>query len=103
MSGLSELERFSRDIAGNAALRQEILGSGTDLATVVAYANGKGYGFSVEDVQGRAAASELSEEALGAVAGGAVPIAYQVSMRSDTLMGSSLLLGVARTFSTSPP
>lgn len=102
MSGLSELERFSMDIAGNAALRQEILACGTDLATVVAYANGKGYGFSMADVTDRAAASELSEEALGAVAGG-VAIAYNANSRATALPGSSLLLSITQTFNTSSP
>ncbi|NJD18692.1 MAG: Nif11-like leader peptide family natural product precursor [Gemmatimonadetes bacterium] len=103
MSGLSELERFSRDVAGNAALRQEILTSGTDLATVVAYANGKGYGFSVQDVRERAVASELSEEALGAVAGGGLPVAFDVASRADNFLGGSFLLSITRTFTTSPP
>lgn len=57
----SEIERFACDIAVNSALLRELRRVGTDRAKVVAFANSKGYAFSLEDVNPMAAAGRLTQ------------------------------------------
>jgi len=68
----SEIERFGKDLAADEALLDELKKVGTDHAAIVAFANAKGYQFTVEDVKGleNLASYELSEEELEKVAGG---------------------------------
>jgi len=72
----SEIERFGKDLAADEALLDELKKVGTDHAAIVAFANAKGYQFSLEDVKGleNLAGQELSEEDLEKVAGGAFNI-----------------------------
>jgi predicted ribosomally synthesized peptide with nif11-like leader len=68
----SELERFSSDLKADAALREAFAQKGNDLGAIVEAAQASGYGFTLEDVQGRLAerGPELSEEELDSVSGG---------------------------------
>ncbi len=66
----SEIERFSKDVAANESLRNELKAVGTGKAAIVAFANAKGYNFSVNDVESLAGTHELSDQDLEKVAGG---------------------------------
>ena len=68
----SEIERFACDIAVNSALLRELKRVGTDRAKVVAFANSKGYAFSLEDVNQMAAAGQLTDEQVESVVGSAI-------------------------------
>lgn len=69
----SEIERFAQAVGSNSALRDELTALDTsDTASVVAFANSKGYNFTAQDVPSAAAISggELSESQLDSVVGG---------------------------------
>ncbi|MEZ5416677.1 MAG: Nif11-like leader peptide family RiPP precursor [Vicinamibacterales bacterium] len=85
MSAAAEIERFSKDLQSNEALRTEIKALGTDQEAILALANAKGYQFSMADVDALGAGGELSDEQLAGVAGGLV-ILY--SDGTTTLSGS---------------
>jgi predicted ribosomally synthesized peptide with nif11-like leader len=65
---MSEIKRFSEDLGKNKEMMEEIRNFGSDVAKIVAYANSKGYNFTVADIDSQK--SELSEEQLDKVAGG---------------------------------
>ena len=67
----AEIERFSKDLKSNDALRTSIKAAGTDHASIVKAANEKGYRFTVADVQKLISEGELTDDQLEAVAGGA--------------------------------
>ncbi|MDD4238889.1 MAG: Nif11-like leader peptide family RiPP precursor [Desulfotomaculaceae bacterium] len=65
---MSEVERFSKDVNENKEMLDAVKNIGNDMAKIVAYANSKGYNFTVADVDGKH--GELSEKQLDKVAGG---------------------------------
>lgn len=65
---MSELERFSKDINGNKEMLDAVKNIGNDVAKIVAYANSKGYKFTVADIDSKQ--GELSDKQLDKVAGG---------------------------------
>jgi predicted ribosomally synthesized peptide with nif11-like leader len=67
-----ELDRFSADLKSDATLREKFVEKSDDIAAIVEAARANGYGFTLEDVQGRIAEhdAELSEEELDSVSGG---------------------------------
>ncbi len=68
---MTEIERFNQDVRENKEMQQEIKSIGSDLDKLVAYANAKGYKFTVAGVEARAKqGGELSEDQLDNVAGG---------------------------------
>jgi len=67
---MSEIQKFSKDLLENKDMQAELKNIGSDVPKIVAYANSKGYNFTVADVEARAKQGELSEEQLGNVAGG---------------------------------
>jgi len=67
----SEIERFAKDVAQSSTLRDQVKAVGTDPRAMVEFANGKGYHFSLDDVNALAGSSdELTDSDLGTVAGG---------------------------------
>ncbi|SHH18301.1 Nif11-like leader peptide family natural product precursor [Desulfosporosinus lacus] len=64
----TEIQRFSTDLRDNQEMQKEIKNMGSDMGKIVAYANSKGYTFTVADVDAKK--GELSEEQLDKVAGG---------------------------------
>ena len=68
---VSELERFGKDVGADETLRNAVkaLGS-TDPADVVKFANGKGYSFSLDDVNSVTNGGELLDSQLESVTGG---------------------------------
>lgn len=69
-----EIKRFNSDVIASESMQSEIKAIGNDLEKLVAYANGKGYQFSLEDVKGATGEAELSEDQLDDVSGGVVLI-----------------------------
>lgn len=67
---MSEVKRFNEDLGKNKGMLEEVKNIGNDVAKIVAYANSKGYNFTVADVEAGAKQGELSDEQLGKVAGG---------------------------------
>ena len=78
-----EIERFSKDIATDAKLRDQLKQVGTDPDQVVRFANSHGYRFSMEDVDQlvRGDGQELSESDLDSVVGG---VAWMVVVGSSS-------------------
>jgi predicted ribosomally synthesized peptide with nif11-like leader len=78
-----EIERFSKDIARDVQLREQLKRAGTDPEQVVRFANSHGYRFSMEDVDRltRGDGQELSESDLEKVTGG---VAWMVVVGSST-------------------
>lgn len=64
----SEIQRFNKDLLENKEIQAELKTIGNDVPKIVAYANSKGYNFTVADVEAKK--GELSEEQLDKVAGG---------------------------------
>lgn len=62
------IEKFNKDLLENQEMQKEIRNIGNDMTKIVAYANTKGYSFTVADVEAKK--GELSEEQLDKVAGG---------------------------------
>lgn len=73
---MSEVERFSKDVNENKEMLDAVKSIGNDVAKIVAYANSKGYKFTVADVKSSAKQGELSEKQLDKVAGGAGFLAW---------------------------
>ncbi|WP_434133337.1 Nif11-like leader peptide family RiPP precursor [Sporomusa sphaeroides] len=67
---MSEIQRFNKDLNENKEMLEEVKNAGNDLAKIVAYANAKGYNFTVAELEASATSAELSEEQLDKVAGG---------------------------------
>ena len=69
---VTEIGRFAKDIEENADLKEELKKAGVDEAAIVAFANGKGYDFTAEELKAATEKkkAELSEEELEKVAGG---------------------------------
>lgn len=65
---MSQIEKFNKDLTTNKEMMEAVKALGNDVEKIVAYANSKGYSFTVEDV--KAKQGELSEEELDKVAGG---------------------------------
>lgn len=74
----AEVERFHNDLAANPALQAEAKAAASGLASIVAFAKGHGYEFTLDEakayMQARAP-RELSEQQLDALAGGAKDVA----------------------------
>lgn len=69
----SEVDRFVADLKDDAALREELTGSAAGVASVVAFAQGKGYDISADEARDYIQAQSqrnLSDAELDAVAGG---------------------------------
>lgn len=70
---MSKIEKFNKDLLENKEMQAELKAIGNDLPKIVAYANSKGYDFTVADVEARAKQSgALSDEQLDKVAGGVI-------------------------------
>ena len=71
----SEMSRFVAAVSADAALRALAREKSADASAVIALARSKGYDIGPEDIEEhvKARAAELTEEQLGAVAGGAHP------------------------------
>lgn len=67
---MSPIEKFNKDLRENKEMLEAVKKIGNDVAKIVAYANSKGYNFTVADVEARTKQGELSEEQLSSVAGG---------------------------------
>ena len=69
---VEELKRFSEAVKKDKAMQEELKKVGKDEAAVVAFAKGKGYDFTADELkaQAKAAKGELSEDQLDKVAGG---------------------------------
>lgn len=65
---MNQIERFNKDLSTNKEMLEAVKALGNDVAKIVAYANSKGYNFSVADI--KAKQGELSEQELDKVAGG---------------------------------
>lgn len=72
---MSEIQRFNQDLKENKEMLEAVKQAGKDLAKIVAFANSKGYNFTVGDLEASTKSGELSEEQLDKVAGGFVLIA----------------------------
>ena len=70
----AEIERFTKDVKSDEALRASIKAAGADQAAIVRAANAKGYKFSLADVEQVISQGELSDAQLESVAGGKVNI-----------------------------
>jgi predicted ribosomally synthesized peptide with nif11-like leader len=68
----SEIERFAKDAATNASLRDQLKAVGTDQQAVVKFANSKGYRFDMSDVKAlsESTGGELTDSDLQQVSGG---------------------------------
>lgn len=64
----TQIEKFNKDLLENQEMQTEIKNIGNDMVKIVAYANSKGYNFTVADLEAKK--GELSEEQLDKVAGG---------------------------------
>lgn len=67
---MSQIEKFNKDILANKQMLEDVKKIGNDIPKIVAYANSKGYSFTVADVQASAKQGQLSEDQLNKVAGG---------------------------------
>jgi len=76
----SEMSRFIAAVNADAGLRTLAREKGTDASAVIALARSKGYDIDSADIDAhvKARAAELTEEQLGAVAGGARPVPIAV-------------------------
>jgi predicted ribosomally synthesized peptide with nif11-like leader len=90
MSAASEIERFAKDVKTNEAFRAEIEGLGTDQDAILRLANAKGYDFTMADVDALGGSVELTDEQLGAVAGGLV-ILYSDGTTTVSGSGGSMV------------
>lgn len=69
----NEIKRFNETIKNDQELQNQIKNIGADLEEIVRFANQRGFNFTVNDLQkAQSGDVELSEEELGAVAGGIV-------------------------------
>jgi predicted ribosomally synthesized peptide with nif11-like leader len=86
----SEIERLVGDIQNHARLQEEAKGLGTDPKALVEWANGKGYEFSLDELNAYAEAqlAELSEEELEQVAGGVAIARSPVAARGRAYIGA---------------
>ena len=68
----AEIERFISDLKADENLQSEGKAKVTGVPALVQFANERGYDITVEDIRehARSQGQELSEEQLGAVAGG---------------------------------
>ncbi len=69
----NEINRFNEDVVANPDMMEVVKAFGSDVEKIVAYANEKGYAFTVEGLEETATEEEveLSEDALDRVTGGA--------------------------------
>lgn len=67
---MSQIEKFNKDLRENNEMLEAVKKIGNDVAKIVAYANSKGYNFTVADVEAAKQGGELSEEQMDKVAGG---------------------------------
>jgi len=69
---IDEISRFRADLTADAALHELFATCGADPAKVVALANAKGYGFTVDELveHVKQRKAELDEKQLDKVAGG---------------------------------
>ena len=68
---MEAIKKFNEAVLGNPEMMSEIKAIGNDVEKIVAYANDKGYKFTVEDLEKQNAENaELSEEQLDEVVGG---------------------------------
>lgn len=65
---MSQIEKFNQDLSTNKEMLEAVKELGNDVGKIVAYANSKGYNFTVADI--KAKQGELSEQELDKVAGG---------------------------------
>jgi predicted ribosomally synthesized peptide with nif11-like leader len=69
----SEVERFVSDLKSDAALREDLKGSAAGVASVVAFAQARGYDIGADEARQYISAKmgrELSDDQLDAIAGG---------------------------------
>ena len=69
----SDIDRFAEDLKADAGLRAELASSATGIASVVKFADEKGYKIEAEDVAAyiqAQTASELSDSQIDAIVGG---------------------------------
>ena len=67
---VKELERFTKEMEEQAALKAEVMALGTDLEAICALAREKGYDISLEDLPQAEGDLVLSDEELDGVAAG---------------------------------
>ncbi|MBF4692600.1 Nif11-like leader peptide family RiPP precursor [Fusibacter ferrireducens] len=68
---MEAIKKFNEAVLGNPEMLEEIKALGNDVEKIVAYANAKGYKFTVADLEKQNEGnSELSEEQLDEVVGG---------------------------------
>lgn len=68
---MEAIKKFNEAVLGNPEMLEAIKAIGNDVEKIVAYANDKGYKFTIEDLEKQNVEnSELSEEQLDEVVGG---------------------------------
>lgn len=86
-----EIDRFNHAMREDTELLEEFKALGTEVGSIVQFANHKGFDFTLEDVQkAQADSGELSEDDLENVAGGIVGIALAQGV---TAVGVVFLIG----------
>lgn len=75
----NEINRFNEDVVANPDMMEAVKTFGSDLDKIVAYANEKGYTFTVEGLKAAATEQEveLSDDDLGSVTGGGIVTAVE--------------------------
>ncbi|MBF4692602.1 Nif11-like leader peptide family RiPP precursor [Fusibacter ferrireducens] len=86
-----EIERFNQAMREDSEMLDEFKALGTEVGSIIEFANHKGFNFTLKDVQeAQAASGELSEDDLENVAGGIVGIAIAQGV---TVAGVVFLIG----------
>ncbi|MBK5246617.1 MAG: Nif11-like leader peptide family RiPP precursor [Peptostreptococcaceae bacterium] len=68
---MNEIERFNKNVVEDVEMMTEVKAIGNDMDKIVAFANDKGYAFTVADLKAQTEKDgELSENQLDEVSGG---------------------------------
>jgi len=67
-----EIKRFNDAVQADAGMQDEVKALSADVEGLLAYANGKGYSFTADDVSALAGKTDLSDDELDQVSGGQV-------------------------------
>ena len=88
---LKEMERFDKTVKNDPEMLNELKNMGTDVESVVRFANRKGFDFTVDDIKNvQAGSGDLSDEELDQVSGGVIGIAL---LQMVTVAGFIIIVG----------
>ena len=88
---LKEMERFDKTVKNDPEMLKELKNMGTDVESVVRFANQKGFAFTVDDIKNvQAGGGDLSDEELDQVSGGVIGI---VLLQLVTVAGFIIVVG----------